>query len=55
MKKLTSLVALAMLVSMLAIFPASAEEVTYTQAPMFDGMDLPRSRNACPRIPMSYT
>ena len=38
MKKLTWLLALAMLMSMLAALPASAE-ATYTQAPMFDGME----------------
>ena len=51
MKKLTWLLALAMLLSMLAVLPASADAVTYTQAPMFDGMDLPPVEERLPENP----
>ena len=54
MKKLSWLLVLAMLLSMIAIMPASAE-ATYTQAPMFDALvesgELPPVEERLPEVP----
>ena len=54
MKKLSWVLALAMLLSMMAIMPASAE-TTYNQAPMFDALvesgDLPPVEERLPEVP----